>query len=838
MIMASSNEPPQITFDTFLTNIRSNSRQQNIFYVSPHGDDRNDGLSWVTAKETVLGAYDSIRPSPDQEFYGVIYIAHRSKIHEDIKQGIWIMGRQDPFWQSHNYNNFPNNGDLGMSDQNGVYRFPEVGGWRKAKHVLFKGVGGERLAYSRPVAAQLGADLNAQIGITFVLNENYPAIWISGAAEIAFEDLIIRNRKVGINLGVARSGVTHINNDDAAYCIFRNVCIDVIGSSANYLSQEDNSRVTAQIIEAHPELAPQANNPNIINPLIERHIHERVGPCVHSEKGLKVRFENCVFSTTHQEQLSEDNPDLVDRYRGYSDNRACILARTPSIISIFDCVFKNGNFKYYGGTYVANNRWNAHTFAFDIRDCIFEGSFLSGGGVSPMGALVHLIQAYDGAALIENVGAGDVSAVADVKIEGSEQVAGAVVCINVALVIGPATILNIPSTQRWQNIPWTLARERQVGFWQGRVSAQHDSARRAFSPVAARFKNLVNQDASTWPTNVNDPEMMTSLPAPDGTLGAIRLSPIGPWVSTIGERKRGLLLDVNNNESTNPSKIYVNSGDVIVAGVWVRAAGEHGLAPWVFHLMEIEFDPNQHYKFANGLELLFANAPLRSDGEWEWISVVGRVKEVTMEEVTHPAGGAGKVLPVSTKLSMYLNCVNYVKEDENTHVIEFKHSHPHDFYAPILLHIPGNEISENEIYELHQHMSTWPNNVEPGTVSLLRGQDFALQSHIVSKGTEPTPVGDWDGGVDGNDVSGRIYVKEGSIIEQRSESPVKEGIIATLKFTKSFRSKPRILLTTANHYASSIPIFVDSWEKGFSIHTTMTSKKLEKYSEWNYFIIE
>jgi hypothetical protein len=461
------------------------------------------------------------------------------------------MGRQDPYWRDgvHNYNLAPTDDDIGTV-------FPELKGWRVEKHVLFKGVGGERLPYANPVAAQLG-QLGEDIGpfTYYVFDEDHPAIWISGASEIAFED-IIRNRRVGIYLGVARRGSNHMNNDDASYCMFRNVSIDVIGSSANYLHPDDDSKIIQEIKRVRPDLAPLPveTNRNIFNPLIEDYVHKRVGPCVYSEKGLNVRFENCVFNTTHLEQRSENDPSLSDIYRGYSDNRACVLAKTPTVISISNCVFKTGNFKYYGSIY-AEKTWHSHTFALDIHDCMFEGEFRTQrditpgvditpkGGITPqkhitpVGPLVHLIGAYDGSAFIENIGAGDVNADADVKVEGGEQVAGAVVCINVNTVIGPATVLNIPSTQRWQNIPWTLARQRQVGFWQGRVSAQHDSARRAFSPVAARFENLVKQDPSTWPRNGSrQPDIHLSMKAPDGTLGAVRLSPRHP-PSAVPERQ-------------------------------------------------------------------------------------------------------------------------------------------------------------------------------------------------------------------------------------------------------------------------------------------------------------
>jgi hypothetical protein len=801
--------PPQTTidFDDFVRKIRINSGP-NIRYVSPRGDDVHDGLSWATAKETVLGAYDSIvDPGTEGNLYGVIYIAHKSKIDKDPKQGIWIMGEGDPYWSvgGHTY----------ATD-------PAPAGWRKAKHVLFKGVGGETVPYAHPVAAQLG-----QIGqqpneyIYYLYDENYPAIWISGAKEIAFEDLIIRYRKVGINLGVLQGGFSHIDNDDASYCLFRNVCIDVVYLSAN-VSEEDRINIIEEIRKDHPELANMHYSSTEWNTHLARHIQERVGPCVNCEKGLKVAFENCVFSTTHLEQRRENDPDLKEKYGGYSDNRACIMARTPSVIQISNCVFKNGNFKYYGGIYDPTNRgpnkWDTHPFALDVRNCFFEGSFIvtGAGGVSSIGPLVHLIAASQGSAFIENVGTGDLDAktIGGVKIEGSEKVAGDVVCINVATVVGPATILGTPLTDRWQNITSTLARQRQVGFWQGRISAQHDSARRAFSPVAARFKNLVKQDPSTWTVDSSHggPSIQTGVIAPDGTFGAFRLSPTlsnGTTELPIPEQIVVLLYYVNDTQSTNTPKITINKGDVIAAGVWVRAVyGKFGLAPWNVHLLRAVLHPEHKYEFDNNQSELSADSPLRGDGEWEWISVVGRVKEVRS---------------VPTALRMYLSCARHRFRDANIDYV-------HDFYAPILLHIPGNDVSENEIYELRQHMSTWPDNVEPGTVSLQRGQDFALQSHIVSRGMAPRPVGhNWSGGVDGNEVSGRIYVNPGSIIE--------DGIIASLGFIKFFRSTPRVLLTAANDYASTVPIFVRSSEKEFSIYTTMTGK-LEKDSEWNYFVIE
>jgi hypothetical protein len=92
---------------------------------------------------------------------------------------------------------------------------------------------------------------------------------------------------------------------------------------------------------------------------------------------------------------------------------------------------------------------------------------------------------------------------------------------------------------------------------------------------------------------------------------------------------------------------------------------------------------------------------------------------------------------------------------------------------------------ESEVYELGQHLSTWPDNVETETVSLLRGQNFALQKHLISKGN-PTHVQfhhssdksvRWQ--LKANDISGLVDIPGGSRI-------FNGGIIATVLFGSSY----------------------------------------------------
>jgi hypothetical protein len=531
----------------------------------------------------------------------------------------------------------------------------------------------------------------------------------------------------------------------------------------------------------------------------------RVGPAVQIEWGLWVTFDNCVFVNSSMD-ASENDPIIRERQYGYSDRHAGILVTklegSAAILFISNCIFKNGNLKYYAG---------GGNFSFHIRNCIIESVFTLTGDIAFNPPPVHLIDPspVDGAALIEYVGVGDVKTESVVKIEGQTEVAAEnIVCINTAHVIGPATIINTPSPRIWQGQKKTLAGKKQVGFWQGRVAAQHDSARRTFNPVAVRFKNLMPQDPQEITIRATgNATLTTNVLAPDGTQRAFNLSPNSNGLQS----KLVVCRRIVVSQPVNVGDIIVNEGDIVIAGVWARAAATNGFLPAATSIVYAGFH-DYRYRFEGTQEsVLRMGAPLKGDGEWEWLSVAGKVS---------------KHSGFDTDLEMAFFCL-----DDRAN----NRTYSHDLYAPILLYIPISEgISDNEMHELRQHLSTWPDNVEPGTVSLLRGQDFALQSHIVSKGTKPiVPIGAHDPRlieIDGNDVSGRISVKAGSIISN--------GIIATLEFSKLFRSKPRVLLTAANHHASTIPIFVDSSEQKFSIHTTITSGQLEQDSVWNYFVIE
>lgn len=139
------------------------SAGQPIQYVDYTGNDNNDGLSWGTAKASVMAAYDAL-----PAYGGTIYImagpggdASASFIPSTGTpgQGIWIMGATDP-----NYASPPP-------------------GWRRVKpNVNFIGVAG--------TSHQANAHDGGQVGILAGTSRNQPCIWLSGVGgPLLFQNL-------------------------------------------------------------------------------------------------------------------------------------------------------------------------------------------------------------------------------------------------------------------------------------------------------------------------------------------------------------------------------------------------------------------------------------------------------------------------------------------------------------------------------------------------------------------------------------------------------------------------------------------------------------------------
>lgn len=110
------------------------------------------------------------------------------------------------------------------------------------------------------------------------LEDIYPAIWLSGVSELAFEDLIIDNKSVGIRIGF--SVQQHSEPPVTGYIRFRRVYVDLVGMAEAHLPYL-----------LPPELRPPQGDPE----LRREYIWTSVGPAVEARWALWVTFDNCVF---------------------------------------------------------------------------------------------------------------------------------------------------------------------------------------------------------------------------------------------------------------------------------------------------------------------------------------------------------------------------------------------------------------------------------------------------------------------------------------------------------------------------------------------------------------
>lgn len=234
---------------------------------------------------------------------------------------------------------------------------------------------------------------------------------------------------------------------------------------------------------------------------------------------------------------------------------------------------------------------------------------------------------------------------------------------------------------------------------QGKSSLQPErltSQRTAFSPALVRYANLAPQTASTWATASGTATVTTGIAAPDSTTDAATLSTVAPPANwrRIYDSERTLAI-----------------GDRVIAGVWVKAAAlsqgasqpDGTMDGFAAATLRIEDDTAGYTFDIDGLNYRNLTATDAADSRWEWIST-----NITIESA--PSGN-------TANLVLDLNC-------DSEHAVSF--------YAPILWHVPADELTDDDVDELMLGLFSVPDGAEAGVVATLRGQAF--QSKIRDAG--------------------------------------------------------------------------------------------------------
>jgi hypothetical protein len=569
-----------------------------IQYVASTGRDRDDGLTWGSAKQTVMAAYDALPPNGGSIL--IMQAADGSGIPATSTpgQGIWIMASNDP-----NYSHPPP-------------------GWRRAKlgGVVFQGVA----ATSHSGNSHLGGQVIINGGSA--LSRNQPCIWIAGGTNYLFENLDCQGGGRGI----------------------------VVGESSTNL-RDGTTNVTGTTFE---NVATEAWGEDSVD-----------GPAVDITGGsFWLYFRDCVFFAMYDPGATAES---------LLDNRHAAM--------LIDGTGNPGN----GLIYVDNLNANGGGIKYIPG---YNGGNLTVNGMTEEGAsapAIHVTSTNYGTIFnFENIIVADPfsSAAVAVQIDGNGPAGAVLVTGSIeGPVIGPATVMGQILTSV-VNTSVSPAQMGQDGIVNGHLVGQTDVSRRNFGPVAIRYPNIVSQVAANWTVTqfAGTTTLTTGVAAPDGTHGAGRVT------STVSAPPQECLFFYNG-------LVPVTTGDYFIGGAWLRSlasTGGYGNG----RTIGIAFSPfdsgtGKPYSLTGNVN----GAINGGQNEWTWQYFIFKI-----------VGG------VSTSPAQVAFLAN------------FDLNFPTEAYAPVMMHIPAGDISDNEAYEIATNLSTFADGLPAGTVATLRGQTFAF----------------------------------------------------------------------------------------------------------------
>ena len=187
-----------------------------VQYVTPEGNDSNDGLSWGTSKYTVFGACEALpggAASPATCGTGTIFFTDSSHANPTANAGLWLMGANDPNYAS-----------------------PPAGWLRWSGSLSVIGV------------SKTGSGPNPHIGRAYLIGGgnadlNHPGVWVSAVAGgTLFKNIAIQYPGRAYVVGECSNG-TRTNTCNSSGITFDNTtgnlnavagngpCFDITGAS-------------------------------------------------------------------------------------------------------------------------------------------------------------------------------------------------------------------------------------------------------------------------------------------------------------------------------------------------------------------------------------------------------------------------------------------------------------------------------------------------------------------------------------------------------------------------------------------------------------------------------
>jgi hypothetical protein len=648
------------------------SAQSSICYAASGGNDTNDGSYWAFAKADIMSCYEAL---PDVG--GTIYIKDdidktgipACKPSDPPGCGIWIMGQRDP-----------------------NYVHPAAG-WRRSKRAVnFIGVAGNTAA-----AFALGPQVKVAGGGN---DSDHPNLWLSDTQLHSFYNINFVYGHTPILIGVDSKGSAGDTGTSSWSWLFQNVSAGprgyfgygpavTVGTNSVWgffrdcsLNGNTSETVGVASVNRSSNQVTVTTSRNLPSSWSGEMSIGIVGVHDSSFNGL---FTATITGTNTFIYAQEgEEADSAGGIASSDKAQAMVLNPGPGhgdgLIFVETSWFGGGGIRaYHGSAIYVRDTWQENGFAppVDVFGC-------------PVGLGDRAINIHN---------ADRRANIPGIRVNASNCINPAVV--ETANVDGPAFLAGSAGPSESEILPDA---EGQSGIYGNRVFAQVDTPRRAFGPVAARYKNLANQLPSAWALGgaAHRGGIVPAL-APDGTMNAGTIyCPSGNADASFYRGKRALSV-----------------GDWIIGGAWARSDKGNGLA----HSSAIVLVCGD-CKLSDGRRSIAPSQGIGGNGEWEWVWFATQA------------------------------------ETSGTYPLIFDgvadSTHPTDFFAPILICIPGGTVSRNEAEEIALHLQSYREDASVGQVSLLHGEQFKADSIQVGDG--PT-ISSGMGPPKGSGTVGSIYLR-------------------------------------------------------------------------------
>jgi hypothetical protein len=661
-----------------------------VQYVSPNGNDAKDGLSWASAKLTVYKALQSLPGGSSTTAGGgtVLLSGDVSYGGPAANQGMWLMGGGDPNSGSPPsgwlLSNSPlliecaNNNVIGSNARTAVCTM-EGGMWQNTP----------------------GADLV------------HPAIWLSALAKgiefkkIALSAYRMTYVKIGIDSnnnrnalggtsGVRFDGLTFNHGAGIAGC---GPGVDIGANS--FFIEFDHLNATGCSGGVIPIVAAKGLsrasgvvtvttvNPNIIASPVNGAaawitIQSASDPSFNGSFPIASVTDRTHFTYNQAGPNATSGSGQVITYQAAAINIDPGTGPGAGLVYVNNWNNNGGIFRVVNGSFA------------DIANGTFEGNFVdpTPPPVLAMGASAVVVRNMEVADTLGLVPAVQVnSSIGGSLVSGVREwgVAGNVTLMGGGSHWAPPGSFYSPLRTAAGGIftasPGVSAQNNISTFIYG---GGMDQGRRLFAPTSVISPNIANTNSATWTIYQSGPATITpNVADPASGTNAGRVT------GTSGSQASVVFYKLDNTPIT--------IGDVYIYGAWVRSKTANG---WSQSVTPISFGFGAD-GYGNGdtctpdSAILWAPPHYWQDGQWAWVA------------------GFCKVYQNPSKAG-----VGFIGIVDSIHTV--------DFFSPILLHLAAGVKSDNEIREIVNNLSAFPETASAGDVTMLRGQLFRPGSTIFS----------------------------------------------------------------------------------------------------------